>query len=272
MSISKVLGVLFALTLAFVSMGAPVASAHAIPNGSSAYATVRANMRSRPTTNSKVLRVIPRGAKVYNVYGVEGTAWYKVTYRGTRAYVRQDLLRRTRPGSGGGGGGNGGRAGTIRNLGYGYADGARIERLIRNIRPRSPLRGYGSTIANAGHAWGVDPLLVAQWTYETELGTTGFNSPTNPGNLIWDAAKPYASKYGCYRGRYAYGRYWAKCPSISAGIRLWFNYVGVRFASRGYGLYEYFNRYNPCSDAYNTGQLCGSRYGDATLRLARNYS
>jgi hypothetical protein len=260
----QILGVFFALALALVSMGTQPAQATHLKWYSYATTTARLNLRTGPGTGYNLITTIPEGARVYVRYRVSGTHWYKVTY-GSTGYAYGAYLTQGSTSSSGSGGG-----GALSNLGFGYADGNRVDRMIGRIRPYSPLRGYGWTIANAGHYWGVDPLLVAQWAYETELATTGVNSPTNPGNMTWEAAKPYAYKYGCYRGAYTAGRYWARCPSISAGIKLWFNYVGVRY--RGYSLYGYFNTYNPCWDPYNTGQLCGSRYGDATLSLIRRYS
>ncbi len=248
-----------ALALSLGVFGSRPAEATHLAWYAHARTTQELNLRSGPSTAYKIIKVIPPAARVYVGARVSGTHWYKVTY-GVTGYVNGTYLTQsTSPTA----------ALRPRNLGFGYSNGARVDRMIASIRPTSPLRGYGSHIANTGHYWGVDPLLVAQWAYETEMSLTGVNSPTNPGNLTWTAAQPYASKYGCYRGPYKNGRYWVKCPSIRAGISLWFNYVAVRYWD--YSLYGYFNTYNPCSAPYNTGQLCGTRYGDATLSLIRRH-
>ncbi len=89
---------------------------------------------------------------------------------------------------------------SIHDLGFGPSDAARIERLIASIQPRSPLIGKGETILHLGQEFGIDPLLIAQWQLESNIGTVGINSPGNGGNMLWLAAKPYADHYGCTPG------------------------------------------------------------------------
>ncbi|MDP9382719.1 MAG: SH3 domain-containing protein [Chloroflexota bacterium] len=260
-AITRLSVIFFALAIVFAPMAARPAEATNLAWYAYARTTEELNLRSGPSTAYGILKEIPPAERVYVHQRASGTHWYKVTYGGITGYVHGGYLSQsTSPTT----------ALIPRNLGFGYSDGSRVDRMIASIRPYSPLRGYGAHIANLGHYWGVDPLLVAQWAYETEMSTTGINSPTNPGNLTWTAAQSYASKYGCYRGPYKNGRYWVKCPSIRAGISLWFNYVAVRY--RDHSLYGYFNTYNPCWDPYNTGQLCGTRYGDATLSLIRRHT
>ncbi len=207
------LGILLALALLLVSGGFQPAEATHLAWDAYARTTEKLNLRSGPSTAHGILKQIPPTGRVHVHNRVSGTEWYKVTY-GITGYVHGAYLTQsTSPTT----------ALRPRYLGFGYSNGTRVDLMIASIRPHSPLRGYGTYIANAGHYWNVDPLLVAQWAYETELSTTGINSPTNPGNLTWAAAQPYASTYGCYRGPYKDGRYWAKCPTIRAGISLWFN-------------------------------------------------
>jgi len=89
---------------------------------------------------------------------------------------------------------------TIHDLGFGPSDAARIEHLIAALNPQSPLVGQGETILHLGQQFGVDPLLIAQWQLESNMGTVGLNSPGNGGNMLWLAAKPYADHYGCTPG------------------------------------------------------------------------
>lgn len=162
---------------------------------------------------------------------------------------------------------------TIHNLGFGASSAERINKMIYAIRSRSPMNGYGAHIVNQARIWDVDPLLIAQWAYESEMALTGVNSPNNGGNLTWEAAKPYAAKYGCTAGAYADGHRFAWCPSMSAGISIWFNYVGVRYKDFK-NLEDYVNTYNPCWDPGNieNGYLCGTKYGEAIMDLVRRYS
>ncbi len=55
-----------------------------------------ANLRSRPTTEATLLRLIPNGERVQAVdqpvTGDDGGSWYEVTYAGQRGYVLETLL------------------------------------------------------------------------------------------------------------------------------------------------------------------------------------
>jgi N-acetylmuramoyl-L-alanine amidase len=86
---TKILGVAFALVLAFVSMGSP--SASALSTGT-AYTTAALNLRSGPGTGYRIYRTIPYGARVYiNRYA--SNSWYRVTYAGTTGYSYGAYLR-----------------------------------------------------------------------------------------------------------------------------------------------------------------------------------
>ncbi len=156
----------------------------------------------------------------------------------------------------------------IHDLGFGSSDAARIEHLIAAINPRSPLVGRGQTILHLGQRFGVDPLLIAQWQLESNMGTVGINSPGNGGNMIWAAAKPYAAEYGCTPGPSTTGHQWAACPSVDAGLGVWFNYVGV-FYRQTADLADYARIYDPCSDPGNAGLSCGDAYARLLLDLVR---
>ena len=157
---------------------------------------------------------------------------------------------------------------SIHDLGFGPSDAARIERLIASIQPRSPLIGQGETILHLGQEFGIDPLLIAQWQLESNMGTVGLNSPGNGGNMIWAAAAPYAAHYGCSPGSSSTGHQWAACPNVRAGLGIWFNYVGV-FYRQTADLADYARIYDPCSDPGNAGLPCGDRYSGLLLDLVR---
>jgi hypothetical protein len=160
---------------------------------------------------------------------------------------------------------------SIHDLGFGPSDAARIERLIAAINPQSPLVGQGETILHLGQQFGVDPLLIAQWQLESNMGTAGINSPGNGGNMIWAAAKPYAEQYGCTPGAVTPGHQWAACPSVVAGLGIWFNYVGV-FYRQTADLADYARIYDPCSDPGNVGASCGDAYARLLLDLVRQHA
>ncbi len=163
-----------------------------------------------------------------------------------------------------------GGAPTIHDLGFGPTDAARIEHLIAAINPKSPLVGQGETILHLGQQFGVDPLLIAQWQLESNMGTVGINSPGNGGNMIWAAAAPYAAHYGCSPGPSSTGHQWAACPNVSAGLGIWFNYVGL-FYRQTADLADYARIYDPCSDPGNAGLSCGDAYARLLLGLVRQH-
>lgn len=157
---------------------------------------------------------------------------------------------------------------SIHDLGFGSSEAARIERLIAALNATSPLVGQGGTILRLGQQFGVDPLLIAQWQLESNMGTVGINSPTNGGNLLWAAAAPYAAPYGCTPGAVTAGRRWAACPDVGAGLGVWFTYVG-RFYRAVANLADYARTYNPCSDPGNAGLTCGDAYARLLLDVVR---
>ncbi|MHB8646188.1 MAG: M23 family metallopeptidase [Thermomicrobiales bacterium] len=157
---------------------------------------------------------------------------------------------------------------SIHDLGFGPSDTARVERLIAALNAHSPLIGQGEIILHLGQTFGIDPLLIAQWQLESNMGTVGINSPGNGGNMIWAAAKPYADRYGCTPGPSTTGHQWAACPSVGAGLGIWFNYVGI-FYKETADLADYARIYDPCSDPGNAGLPCGDRYAGLLLDLVR---
>jgi len=160
---------------------------------------------------------------------------------------------------------------SIHDLGFGPSDAARIEHLIASLNAQSPLIGQGETILHLGQQFGVDPLLIAQWQLESNMGTVGINSPGNGGNMLWLAAQPYADRYGCTPGPATTGHQWAACPDVGAGLGIWFNYVGVFYKATA-DLADYARIYDPCSDPGNVGSPCGDTYAALLLTLVRTHA
>jgi hypothetical protein len=163
---------------------------------------------------------------------------------------------------------------TIHDLGFGPSDAERVDRMIRSIRPNSPLVGQGAHLVTLGARYRVDPLLIALWAYESEMALTGINSPENGGNMTWAAAQEATQLYGCTPGPSSLGHLWAKCPTVPAGLSLWVDYVGTYYPARGkVEFYAFANTYNPCSDPANGGRfLCGDGYADAILKLIADHA
>lgn len=171
----------------------------------------------------------------------------------------------------------------VQDLCFGPSDAARLARTIAAIRPDSPLVGRAGTIVQLGQRFGVDPLLIVQWQGESGMATVvppvSANGADNGGNLTWAAAEPYAATWGCTPGaavHYPDGSYlFARCPSVEAGIGLWFNYVGERYPAARYpNLQSYANTYNSCAYPGNeaNGFLCGDAYAKEILNLLRQYA
>ncbi len=162
---------------------------------------------------------------------------------------------------------------TVRDAGFGSSDAARIDAMIGRIRPHSPLLGQGAHMIALGQQWRVDPLLIAFWQLESQMATTGINSPANGGNMTWAAAREATQRYDCTPGPSSLGHHWAKCPNVPSGLSLWFDYMGTFY--RGFpDLAAVVNRYNPCSDPGNiaNGFPCGTNYGNLILSVIRTYA
>lgn len=173
------------------------------------------------------------------------------------------------------------RVATIHDLGFGPSDARRVDNMIRSIRPYSPLVGKGSLIVELGRRWDVDPLLIAQWTWETELLTDdSITVPVhNGGNVSWPAALEATRQYGCVPGPTSSGEgwshTWAACPDVPAGINLWVDYVATYYPTKGADAFiKYVNSYNPCDDPGNVanGYICGTEYGERTLQLIADHA
>ena len=175
------------------------------------------------------------------------------------------------------------RTASIRNLCYGPSDPARLARTIAAIRPDSPLVARAGLIVELGRRFGIDPLLIVQWQGESQLATDGpprsANGPDNGGNLTWEAAAPYAAAWGCGPGaRVAYpdGVYlFARCPSVEAGVGLWFAYVAGRYPAAAVpDLATYAEIYNSCAYPGNraNGFLCGEAYAQHILDLLARHA
>lgn len=90
--ITKLLGVTLALMFAFASFGAPTAHASHISPGAYATTTRSVNMRTGPSTEYRVKRVLPDGARVYVRSGPRNGVWYLVRYEGVSGYVHGTYL------------------------------------------------------------------------------------------------------------------------------------------------------------------------------------
>ncbi len=165
------------------------------------------------------------------------------------------------------------RLATIHDAGFGSSDAARIDNMVRAIRPQSPLVGQGAHMIAIAQQWRVDPLLIAFWQLESEMATTGINSPANGGNMTWAAALEASSQYGCTPGPSSLGHLWARCPDVPSGLSLWFDYMGTFYRNFA-DLDAVVNRYNPCSDPGNIalGLPCGTNYGNLILGVVRAYA
>ncbi len=170
------------------------------------------------------------------------------------------------------------RTAAIRDLCHGPSDAARLARTIAAIRPDSPLVARAGVIADLGRRFAIDPLLIVQWQGESGMATVGppvsANGPDNGANLTWAAAAPYAGAWGCTPGaevRYPDGSYlFARCPSVEAGLGLWFAYVAGRYPADPFpDLAAYAATYNSCAYPGNAAQgfLCGDAYARAILDL-----
>ncbi len=172
---------------------------------------------------------------------------------------------------------------SIRALCFGPSDGARLARTIAAISPASPLVARADLIAKLGRRFGLDPLLIVQWQGESGMATVGppvsANGPDNGGNLTWAAAAPYAAEWGCGPGAtvsYPDGSYrFARCPSVEAGLGLWFAYVAGRYPAVAFpDLATYAETYNSCAYPGNAvnGFLCGDAYAQHILDLLAEYA
>jgi hypothetical protein len=172
---------------------------------------------------------------------------------------------------------------SIRALCFGPSDGARLARTIAAINPASPLVARADLIAELGRRFGIDPLLIVQWQGESGMATVGppvsANGPDNGGNLTWAAAEPYATEWGCGPGAtvaYPDGSYlFARCPSVEAGLGLWFAYVAGRYPVAAFpDLATYAETYNSCAYPGNAanGFLCGAAYAQHILDLLAEHA
>jgi len=164
---------------------------------------------------------------------------------------------------------------TIHDLGLGPSDAARIARFITSLQPDSPLVAEAGTILALGRRFGIDPLLIVVWKVESQMDTVGLNVPGNGGNLIWEAMAPYAAAWGCGPGPSSLNHHWGACPSIDAGLGIWFAYVADYYPPRGGDDFQAFaGIYNPCADLENArnGFPCGAGYSAILLGLLQDHA
>jgi len=164
---------------------------------------------------------------------------------------------------------------TIHDLGLGPSDAARIARFIASMQPDSPLVAEAGAILALGRRFGIDPLLIVVWKVESQMDTVGLNVPGNGGNLIWEAMAPYAAAWGCGPGPSSLNHHWGACPSIDAGLGIWFTYVADYYPPRGGDDFGAFaGIYNPCADLENArnGFPCGANYAGILLGLLRDHA
>ncbi len=181
---TKLLGVVFALILAFVSLGAPAAQAHGTPG---AYATTIAalNLRSGPSTGYGTMRVIPYGVSVYVNDGPYNGDWYNVTYAGTTGYVHGNYINPSSASPGTTTTTTGSTSSNYSSNGQSVADTAR-----RHV-------GYRYVWAGASPATGFDCSGLVQYVYglngislphssasQAYAGTPVSRSELRPGDLV----------------------------------------------------------------------------------------
>ncbi len=164
---------------------------------------------------------------------------------------------------------------TIHDLGLGPSDATRIARFIASLQPDSPLVAEAGRILALAQRYGIDPLLIVVWKVESQMDTVGLNIPGNGGNLIWAAMAPYAAAWGCGPGPSSLNHHWGACPSIDAGLGIWFAYVADYYPPRGGDDFQAFaGIYNPCADLENArnGFPCGANYAGILLGLLRDHA
>jgi len=164
---------------------------------------------------------------------------------------------------------------TIHDLGFGPSDAARIARFIAALQPDSPLVAEAAAILALAQRFGIDSLLIVVWKVESQMDTVGLNIPGNGGNLIWEAMAPYAATWGCGPGPSSLGHHWGACPSVAAGLGIWFAYVADYYPPRGGDDFVAFaGIYIPCADVENAknGFPCGANYAAILLGLLQDHA
>lgn len=169
--------------------------------------------------------------------------------------------------------------GTVHNLGFGPSDAERIENMIRNQFPRSPLLGHGAEIIEFAKEFNMDPLMVVLMKTETQFCTdTGVGSPGgsepdnfNCGNIKWGAAEGQTdtSRWHAQSGpKDALNNVFTFVPNPRDGIGLFFDYISADFY-RGKDLYEFYSIYNDCTESAPAGFACGPTAVDSMLQYLR---
>lgn len=172
---------------------------------------------------------------------------------------------------------------TIHDLGFGPSGGARIDTMIKRLRPTSPLFGHGNEIVAFAMEFNIDPLMIIVMVNESQLCTDNgvvspSNNPSKPnyncGGITWPAAQTIGEKalarWHAERGPYTLGHYFTYLPSPTDGLGLFFNYVGTYSDYKGKSMAGYYEIYNPCADPENRGRFsCGAVEAENMLELLR---
>ncbi|MEJ7654572.1 MAG: NlpC/P60 family protein [Chloroflexia bacterium] len=140
----RILGVAFALMLAFVSLGSAPADAFHLRRGAYANTTSALRVRTGPGTNYRITTTLPYGAHGRQVRPRNGH-WYGVTYNGRSGYVHGGYLTQS-------GGSNGGSR-TTYSSGKGAAIAATAKRYV----------GYRYTMYGNTPSEGFNCVGFSQW-------------------------------------------------------------------------------------------------------------
>jgi hypothetical protein len=175
--------------------------------------------------------------------------------------------------------------GTVHDLGFGSSDAARIENLIRKLRPSSPMVGQGAKIIELAREYNVDPLMIVVTVNESQMCTdNGVVSPggSNPdnyncGGILWGTVTGTsgvnASRWNARPGPVANGHIFTFVPTIQDGLGLFYNYIGVAPSYRNKSMKDFYEIYNPCNDPGNQGRFaCGAEEAQNMLNLLAKYA
>ncbi len=193
---TKMWGVVIALVLVLLPLGAAPTHAASIAPGTNATTTAALNLRTGPGTNYAVQQVIPSGASVYVNAGPLNTSWYDVSYNGARGHVFGAYLRQS-----GSGGSSTGITTAALNLRSGPGTYYAVQVVIPSGTSVSIVEGpvsavwwkvvyagrtgyvHGDYLARGGNG-GAKSIVIDlsdQWIYAYESGVQVFAAPTATG-------------------------------------------------------------------------------------------
>ncbi len=205
---TKLVGVVFALALAFVSLGTPAVQAHGTP-GAYATTSVALNLRSGPGTGYGVMRVVPYGSSVYVNDGPYNGDWYKVSYAGTTGYVHGNYINPSSATSGtattttsstNSNYSSKGQAVAAPKVPRGVLSGADAAKVLRaaGFTGRGLLEGLAIT-RHESQGWNPRAVNVNAGGQSTDRGLWQFNDKYHPEVSIRDAFDPYKASIHAFR-------------------------------------------------------------------------